>query len=143
MSFIIFLIWLGVGSAIGYFSFYFRYEHKESIDWLRSKLNHITHEHLRISEEHKELDTQNRILKDKVNDLLVKNADLNSIVWELNRYYYYLKEWYSKASELVTMLRWVDPVMEEKIKKIAQQIDSSSPSSASSDVWLPELKKKR
>jgi hypothetical protein len=82
-------------------------------------------ENLRLWSETKELTEQNLILKEKVTELLMKNSDLNSIVWELNRYYFYLKEWYSKATELVNMLKWVDPAMEEKIKKIVNSMESS------------------
>lgn len=157
MDLAVFLIWLVVGAAIWYGVFYFRYEDKWSVDWLRWSLDHTSNENLRLASETKELTNQNLILKEKVTELLMKNNDLSSIVWELNRYYYYLKEWYSKATELVNMLKWVDPVMEEKIKRIVSQIESpttnistSSPSPSSSrsipisdkPVWMPDLKKK-
>lgn len=157
MDLAVFLIWLVVGAAIWYGVFYFRYEDKWSVDWLRWSLDHTSNENLRLASETKELTNQNLILKEKVTELLMKNNDLSSIVWELNRYYYYLKEWYTKATELVNMLKWVDPVMEEKIKKIVSQIEtpsnstSISPSSSTSKsipisdkpAWMPDLKKKR
>jgi chromosome segregation ATPase len=140
MDFMIFLIGLIVGAAIGYGVFYFRYEDKWSIDWLRSLVDKTSAENARLSSETKELNEQNLILKEKVTELLMKNADLNSIVWELNRYYYYLKEWYAKATELVNMLKGVDPVIEEKIKKIVSSMESSTPVEKS--VPIPDLKKK-
>ncbi len=157
MELLIFLLGLGVGAAIGYGVFYFRYEDTKSVDWLRGNLGQTMDENLRLSSETKELTEQNLILKEKVTELLMKNSDLNNIVWELNRYYYYLKEWYTKATELVNMLKWVDPVMEDKIKKIVSQIESPSSGSSSSwhnssssksipisnkPVWMPDLKKK-
>ena len=157
MDFITFVLGWIVGGAIGYGVFYFRYEDKKSIDWLRWSLDHTHHENTRLSAETKELSDQNLILKEKVTDLLTKNNDLSTIVGELNRYYYYLKEWYNKANELVTMLKWVDPVMEEKIKKIVWSIDtvpspsmSVAPSKHNKQIpisdkpaWMPDLKKKR
>lgn len=164
MDLVVFLIWLVVGAAIWYGVFYFRYEDKWSVDWLRWSLDHTSNENLRLMSETKELTDQNLILKEKVTELLMKNNDLSSIVWELNRYYYYLKEWYTKATELVNMLKWVDPVMEEKIKRIVSQIESPLDKGGSrrpgdlggtesggftrsipiSDkpAWMPDLKKK-
>jgi len=151
------MIGLVVGAAIWYGVFYFRYEDKGSVDWLRWSLDQTSSDNLRLWAETKELTQQNLILKEKVTELLMKNNDLSSIVWELNRYYYYLKEGYTKANELVTMLKWVDPVMEEKIKKIVQHIESPSPSEAigrgsgwgtrtiplsDKPAGMPELKKK-
>lgn len=152
MELLIFLLGLGIGAAIWYGVFYFRYEDTKSVDWLRGNLGQTMDENLRLSWETKELTEQNLILKEKVTELLMKNSDLNSIVWELNRYYFYLKEWYNKATELVNMLKWVDPAIEEKIKKIVSQIESTpwSSTSASKSIpisdkpaWMPDLKKKR
>lgn len=123
MDLLIFLLWLCVWAAIGYGVFYFRYEDTSSVDGLRWNLDHLTDDNLRLAAETKELTEQNLILKEKVTELMMKNNDLNSIVGELNRYYFYLKEWYTKATELVTLLKWVDPVIEEKIKKIVWSIE--------------------
>lgn len=145
------MIGLIVGAAIGYGVFYFRYEDKGSVDWLRGNLDHSSTENLRLWAETKELSQQNLILKEKVTELLMKNSDLNSIVWELNRYYYYLKEGYAKANELVNMLKWVDPAMEEKIKKIVNTMETTTSSTtptarnipmSDKPAWMPELKKK-
>jgi hypothetical protein len=125
MELLTFLLGLGVGAAIWYGVFYFRYEDTKSVDWLRGDLGQTIDDNLRLSSETKELTEQNLILKEKVTELLMKNSDLNSIVWELNRYYFYLKEWYGKATELVNMLKWVDPAMEEKIKKIVNSMEHS------------------
>lgn len=138
MDLVIFLIGLIVGAAIWYFAFYFRYEDKKSVDWLRGNLDQTLNENIRLSWETKELSEQNLILKEKVTELLIKNNDLNSIVGELNRYYYYLKEWYAKANELVTMLKWVDPAIEEKIRKIVSNMEWSSPTpSWNTSVSIP------
>ncbi len=164
MELLTFLLGLGVGAAIWYGVFYFRYEDTKSVDWLRGNLGQTTEENLRLSSETKELTEQNLILKEKVTELLMKNSDLNSIVGELNRYYYYLKEWYGKATELVNMLKWVDPAMEEKIKKIVNSMESNSSSPlikhsneykggteaggiksipiSDKPAWMPDLKKK-
>lgn len=139
MDLAIFLIGLVCGTAIGYGVYYFRYEDTKSVDGLRWNLDHTMNENLRLTAETKELTEQNLILKEKVTELMMKNSDLNAIVWELNRYYFYLKEWYTKASELVTMLKWVDPAIEEKIKKIVWNIEWSS----SQHSAIPDLKKKR
>ena len=154
MELLTFLLGLGVGTAIWYGVFYFRYEDTKSVDWLRGNLGQTIDENLRLSWETKELTEQNLILKEKVTELLIKNNDLSSIVWELNRYYYYLKEWYTKASELVNMLKWVDPVMEEKIKKIVSNMEWSSTSNtwkntgstnisiSNKPSWITDSKKK-
>jgi len=150
MDIVVFLLGILIGAGLGYGVFYFRYNDTKSIDGLRWNLDKINRDHTRLQAETKELIEQNLLLKEKVTEYMMKNNDLSSIVGELNRYYYYLKEWYAKATELVNMLKWVDPVMEEKIKKIVSSMESgqkppqASWTSQSNNIPpMPQLSKKR
>lgn len=64
----------------------------------------------------KEFEQQNRILKEKMGELLMKNEDLTKISSELYRYYYRIKESHTKALELVDLLQSFDKEFDEKIK---------------------------
>lgn len=115
MIFYFVLIFL-LGGWVGYLLFFIRYEHRGLIDELRDNfqeqkklldtVQHDAQEHLQ----------QNIILKEKVTELMVKNDDLSRIVSELSRYYYHLKLWAEKATELERILHVFDKDIEEKMK---------------------------
>jgi len=69
-----------------------------------------------IAMDTKEFEQQNRILKEKMGELLMKNEDLTKISSELYRYYYRIKESHTKALELVDLLQSFDKEFDEKIK---------------------------
>jgi hypothetical protein len=104
--------------GIGYTIFYFRYVDKKTVDELRNNLTNTSRQLDTKSIENKELSEQNLILKEKTTELLIKNEDLSKIVSELNRYYFHIKEAYTKANDLVTVLKIYDKDFEEKLKTI-------------------------
>ena len=118
MDFLSLIIWSIIGLGIGYTIFYFRYVDKKTVDELRNNLTNTSRQLDTKSIENKELSAQNLILKEKTTELLIKNEDLSKIVSELNRYYFHIKEAYTKANDLVNVLKIYDKDFEEKLKTI-------------------------
>jgi uncharacterized membrane-anchored protein YhcB (DUF1043 family) len=110
------LLGLIVWIALGYTIFYFRYVDRKLVDDLRKTISELHHELQTTWVNTKEFEQQNRILKEKVTELLLKNDDLTKITSELYRYYHRIKEWYAKATELVELLKSFDKEFDEKIK---------------------------
>lgn len=108
-----FILWWG----IGYLIFYFRYEHKDTVNELRSNLKEAAKEIQYLSNELDEYVQQNAILKQKVTELLEKNDDLNDVVAELSKYYVHLKKAAEKSTELSKFLQTPNPNIEEKMEQ--------------------------
>lgn len=85
--------------------FYFRYEQRDEIDAMRNRLNANVQDIQAMKIDLMEYIEQNKILKEKANDLLIKNDDLSKIVAEMSRYYQYLKNAYEKAKDLADFLK--------------------------------------
>jgi hypothetical protein len=100
---------------LGYTIFYFRYIDRKLVDDLRKTVSELSYELQAKSMDKKEFEDQNRILKTKVSELLLKNDDLTKITSELYRYYHRIKEAYSKALDLVESLKSFDKEFDEKI----------------------------
>lgn len=109
-----FILWWG----IGYLVFYFRYQHKDTVNELRSNLKEAAKEIHYLSNELDEYVQQNAILKQKVTELLEKNDDLNDVVAELSKYYVHLKKAAEKSTELNKFLQTPSPNVEEKMDEI-------------------------
>lgn len=105
------------GVFIGYLVFYFRYEHKDTVNELRENLKEANKELQRINGDIDEYEQQNMILKEKVTELLEKNDDLSEVTSELSKYYYHMKKASEKTKELVRFLQTPDSAMEEKMEK--------------------------
>ncbi len=116
MDIIIGILFLAIGIGIGYAFFYFRYGDRELVNDLRQNTTQLQLEMDTISMDTKEFEQQNRILKEKMWELLMKNEDLTKISSELYRYYYRIKESHAKALELVDLLQSFDKEFDEKIK---------------------------
>lgn len=116
MDIVIWIVCIVIGIGVGYLIFYFRYMDRSLVDDLRKTIEeqqqHIQHTMI----DAKEFEEQNRILKTKVSELLLKNDDLTKITSELYRYYHRIKESHHKALELVDMLKSFDSEFDEKIK---------------------------
>lgn len=106
------------GAWIGYGVFYLRYENRQIIDELRSHLKETKKDLQHAIHELEEHLQQNLILKEKTTELLAKNEDLSQIVWELSRYYYHIKVWAEKASELAKLLQLPDSNIESALKHL-------------------------
>lgn len=135
MDFLSLIIWSIIGLGIGYTIFYFRYVDKKTVDELRNNLVNTTRQLDTKSIENKELSAQNLILKEKTTELLIKNEDLSKIVSELNRYYFHIKEAYTKANDLVNVLKIYDKDFEEKLKTMWG--GSIQFTQAPQPVWTP------
>ena len=109
-----FILWWG----IGYLVFYFRYQHKDTVNELRSNLKEAAKEIHYLSNELDEYVQQKAILKQKVTELLEKNDDLNDVVAELSKYYVHLKKAAEKSTELNKFLQTPSPNVEEKMDEI-------------------------
>lgn len=114
MTLYIILAFFG-GLGIGYLVFYFRYQHKDTINELRTNLKEASKEIRVAHSELEELSTQNIILKEKVSELLDKNEDLSHVTSELSKYYYHIKKASEKTKELTKFLQEPDNNIEDKI----------------------------
>jgi len=104
------------GWLIGYFVFYLRYKHKDTVNQLRSNLKDAAKEVQYLSGELDEYVQQNSLLKQKTTELLEKNDDLNDVVAELSKYYVHIKRAAEKSSELNKFLQDPNPNVEEKMQ---------------------------
>lgn len=109
------IVGLIIGVWIGYTIFYFRYIDRKLVDDLRKTVSELSYELQAKNIDKKEFEDQNRILKTKVSELLLKNDDLTKITSELYRYYHRIKEAYAKALDLVESLKSFDKEFDEKI----------------------------
>lgn len=104
-----------------YFIFYLRYEHKDTINQLRSNLKEANKEIQYLNWELDEYTQQNTLLKQKTMELLDRNDELSDVVAELSKYYVHIKKASEKTSELNKFLQEPSDVIEEKIKKFSQK----------------------
>lgn len=109
-------LWLLLGWAIGYALFYFRYQHKDTINELRNNLRIANKELQHLQHELEEFTLQNSLLKEKVSELLDKNDELSDVVSELSKYYVHLKKASEKSTELSKFLQTPNPIVEEKMQ---------------------------
>ena len=124
---IFYLLAFLLGGAIGYALFYLRYQHRDTLNELRSHLRDANHQLQYLQEELDEFTEQNTILKQKTSELLDKNDELNDVVAELSKYYVHIKKASEKTSELSKFLTEPDSALESKIHKFSkkeQQADS-------------------
>ncbi len=131
MNIFLAFVCLILGIWVGYLVFYFRYIDRRLVDDLRGSVGNLQDELTTLQVSTKEFEEQNRILKTKVSELLMKNDDLTKITSELYRYYHRIKEWYAKALELADMLKSFDKEFDEKIKieeKTPMYNDNTQPS---------------
>ncbi|MFA7717506.1 MAG: hypothetical protein WC875_02230 [Candidatus Absconditabacterales bacterium] len=105
------------GGLIGYMIFYFRYQHRDTVNELRANLKEAGKEIQYLSNELDEYVQQNGILKQKVTELLEKNDDLSDVVSELSKYYVHLKKAAEKSTELNKFLQGPNPNIEEKMER--------------------------
>lgn len=92
MNILVYIIVFIIGLGVGYLVFYFRYIDRRLVDDLRDSVGNLQHELTSLHITSKEFEEQNRILKTKVSELLLKNDDLTKITSELYRYYHRIKE---------------------------------------------------
>lgn len=109
-------LWFLLGWAIGYALFYFRYQHKDTINELRNNLRIANKELQHLQHELEEFTLQNNLLKEKVSELLDKNDELSDVVSELSKYYVHLKKASEKSTELSKFLQTPNPIVEEKMQ---------------------------
>ncbi len=113
--------------AIGYAIFYFRYQHKDTVNHLRSSLKEANKELQYLQSELDEFTEQNTILKEEITKLLEKNDDLTDVVTELSKYYVHIKKAAEKTTELNKFLQEPDEDILEKIdlinKKPSKEFD--------------------
>jgi arginine deiminase len=102
---------------LGYLVFYFRYQHRDTVNELRSNLKEAGKEVQYLSGELDEYVQQNALLKQKVTELLDKNDDLGDVVSELSKYYVHLKKAAEKSTELNKYLQTPNPNIEEKMEQ--------------------------
>ncbi|EKD24669.1 MAG: hypothetical protein ACD_80C00174G0019 [uncultured bacterium (gcode 4)] len=105
-----------VSGFIGYFIFYLRFQHKDTVNQLRSNLKEAAKEVEYLSHELDEYVQQNALLKQKTMELLEKNDDLWDVVSELSKYYVHLKKAAEKTTELSKYLHTPSPDIEEKMQ---------------------------
>lgn len=111
-----YLILGAIGWALlGYFVFYLRYQHRDTVNELRGNLKEANREIQHLQSELEENIQQNVILKEKVTELLDKNDDLSDVVSELSKYYVHLKKAAEKTTELSKYLQDPNPNIEEKM----------------------------
>ena len=101
---------------LGYFIFYLRYQHKDTINELRNNLRIANKELQHLQHELEEFTLQNNLLKEKVSELLDKNDELSDVVSELSKYYVHLKKASEKSTELSKFLQTPNPIVEEKMQ---------------------------
>ena len=111
------------GGLLWYFIFYLRYEHKDTVNQLRSNLKEANKEIQYLNWELDEYTQQNTLLKQKTMELLDRNDELSDVVAELSKYYVHIKKASEKTSELNKFLQEPSDVIEEKIKKFSQKDD--------------------
>ena len=109
------------GGLIGYFIFYLRYQHKDTVNQLRSNLKDAAKEIQYLSNELDEYVQQNALLKQKTTELLEKNDDLSDVVAELSKYYVHMKKAAEKTSELSKFLHTPNPDIEEKMQPFLEK----------------------
>ncbi len=114
------------GGMIGYFTFYLRYQHKDTVNQLRSNLKEAAKEVEYLSNELDEYVQQNALLKQKTTELLEKNDDLSDVVSELSKYYVHLKKAAEKTTELSKYLHTPNPNIEEKMKPFLDKVKEES-----------------
>ncbi|AHB41414.1 hypothetical protein P148_SR1C00001G0623 [candidate division SR1 bacterium RAAC1_SR1_1] len=107
-----------LGGAIGYAIFYFRFQHKDTVNHLRSSLKEANKELQFVQAELDEFTEQNTILKEEITKLLEKNDDLTDVVTELSKYYVHIKKAAEKTTELNKYLQEPDGDILEKIDNI-------------------------
>ncbi|MEI6425947.1 MAG: hypothetical protein WCO66_01200 [Candidatus Absconditabacteria bacterium] len=105
-----------IGGGLGYVIFYLRYQHKDTVNQLRSHLKEASKEVHELQSELDEYTAQNSILKEEVTKLFAKNDDLTDIVTELSKYYVHIKKAAEKSTELNKFLQEPSEGMEEKIE---------------------------
>ena len=126
MDIVLYIFFLAVGAALGFSRFYMQFQDRDMVNRLKNENQLLKTELSRIQFELKEYYQQNLILKDKTTSLLTQNDDYNKIVWELNRYYFHLKNGYEKAKELAESLKMYDKDFENKMSRIGQYIPTVS-----------------
>lgn len=110
-TFLALILWWAIGYAI----FYFRYQHKDTVNHLRSSLKEANKELQFVQAELDEYTEQNTILKEEITKLLEKNDDLTDVVTELSKYYVHIKKAAEKSTELNKFLQEPDEEILEKI----------------------------
>lgn len=110
-----------IGGLLGYFVFYLRYQHKDTVNQLRSNLKDAAKEIQYLSSELDEYVQQNALLKQKTTELLEKNDDLSDVVAELSKYYVHLKKAAEKTTELSKYLHTPNPNIEEKMQPFLEK----------------------
>ena len=105
--FLVFILWWW----LGYLVFYFRYQHRDTVNELRSNLKEAGKEVQYLSGELDEY------VQQKVTELLDKNDDLGDVVSELSKYYVHLKKAAEKSTELNKFLQTPNPNIEEKMEQ--------------------------
>ncbi|MFA6255766.1 MAG: hypothetical protein WC606_01160 [Candidatus Absconditabacterales bacterium] len=110
------------GGLIGYFIFYLRYQHKDTVNQLRSNLKDAAKEIQYLSGELDDYVQQNALLKQKTMELLEKNDDLSDVVTELSKYYVHLKKAAEKTTELSKYLHTPNPDIEEKMQPFLDKV---------------------
>ena len=111
-----------VGGLIGYIIFYLRYQHKDTVNQLRSNLKEAAKEIQYLSGELDEYVQQNALLKQKTMELLEKNDDLSDVVTELSKYYVHLKKAAEKTTELSKYLHTPNPDIEVKMQPFLDKV---------------------
>ncbi len=109
------------GGLLGYFVFYLRYQHKDTVNQLRSNLKEAGKEVEYLSNELDEYVQQNALLKQKTTELLEKNDDLSDVVAELSKYYVHIKKAAEKTNELSKYLHTPNPNIEEKMQPFLEK----------------------
>ena len=109
------------GGLIGYLIFYLRFQHKDTVNQLRSNLKDAAKEIQYLSNELDEFVQQNALLKQKATELLEKNDDLSDVVAELSKYYVHMKKAAEKTTELSKFLHTPNPNIEEKMQPFLEK----------------------
>jgi len=107
--------------VLWYFIFYFRYQHRDTVNQLRSNLKEAAKEVEYLSHELDEYVQQNALLKQKTTELLEKNDDLSDVVAELSKYYVHMKKAAEKTTELSKFLHTPNPNIEEKMQPFLEK----------------------
>jgi len=107
--------------VLWYFIFYFRYQHRDTVNQLRSNLKEAGKEVEYLSHELDEYVQQNALLKQKTTELLEKNDDLSDVVAELSKYYVHMKKAAEKTTELSKFLHTPNPNIEEKMQPFLEK----------------------